>query len=167
MEPPRSSFWSYFHIFTTHVHNAMGGYVFIGVCLLTSWGGYTIPISSHNTSTSSMSFWGRGYPSEWSQVRMGEYPGVTPTPSWDGVPPGQVRMGGTSRWGTPVLGWGTVPPPPPQDRLCLDRLCFGRYASCGFPQEDFLVCDTRLTFKPCCMLTTVIFFTCFKILISL
>ena len=30
-------------------------------------------------------------------------------------------------------------PPPPRDRLCLGRLRRGRYASCGFPQEDFLV----------------------------
>ena len=27
----------------------------------------------------------------------------------------------------------------PQGRICLDRLCRRRYASCGFPQEDFLV----------------------------
>ena len=44
-------------------------------------------------------------------------------------------------WGVPhtwsgatqCQDWGT-PPPPPQDRL----RC-GRYASCGFPQEDFLL----------------------------
>ena len=36
-------------------------------------------------------------------------------------------------------GWGNPPPPPTQHRLYLDRLCRWRYASCGFPQEDFLV----------------------------
>ena len=62
-----------------------------------------------------------------------------------GYPPGQVRMGGNHDGGTPwpwmstpspSHGWDT---PSPQDRLCLDRLCRGQYASCGFPQENFLV----------------------------
>ena len=68
-------------IFTARVRSTTGGYVFTGVCLLTPGG---IP-HLHNTSTGSMSFlsgvpqWlvtgqdGRGYPSDWSQVRMGGY----------------------------------------------------------------------------------------------
>ena len=30
----------------------------------------------------------------------------------------------------------------PQDRLCLDRLCRGQYASCSFLQEDFLTIES-------------------------
>ena len=56
-----------------------------------------------------------------------------PHEGWD-INPGQVRM----VFSLASSGWGT--PPPPQDRLRLDRLCRGRYTSCGFPQEDCLVC---------------------------
>ena len=61
----------------------------------------------------------------------------------DGVPPIQKRR----RCDTCIqdrtphppnrdrTGWGT----PPWDRLWLDRLWCGQYASCGFPQEDVLV----------------------------
>ena len=43
-----------------------------------------------------------------------------------------------------MTGWGThlqdnMGYPTPRDKLCLDMLCPGWYASCGFPQEDFLV----------------------------
>ena len=76
------------------------------------WGGTPV--------TGPRSGWGEGYPIM-------------------GYPPGQ-------RWVTPQAGMGYPParvrvptPPPSRDRLCLDRLCRGRYASCGFPQEDFLV----------------------------
>ena len=96
-------------MFTAHVCSTTGGYVFRGVCLLTSVGG--------------------GYP---SQVRReGGYParsgGGVPWPGQDGrIPkpgqergyPGQVRMGrGTQAsqdrgypgqgWGTPIQRWST------------------------------------------------------------
>ena len=64
-------------------------------------------------------------------------------PGSDGVPPwpGQNGVHPSQDWGTP-----SPPPrpgkdvvPPSRDRLRLDRLCRGRYASCGFPQKDCLV----------------------------
>ena len=102
------------------------------------------PSPSHNTSTGPMSFLGGVNPSDWSQV-----------PS-RGVPQSQAGYP-SPRGGTPVLGYpqsqdrmgtplpnqdrmGYPPPPPlPRDRLCLDLLRCGRYASCGFPQEDCLL----------------------------
>ena len=40
--------------------------------------------------------------------------------------------------GTPQQGLdGSIPPP--REQLDLDRLCRGQFASCGFPQEDFLM----------------------------
>ena len=41
--------------------------------------------------------------------------------------------------GTPLGLDGGLPPPPRGNGWQLDRLCRGQYASCGFPQEDFLV----------------------------
>ena len=85
------------------------------VCLSTS--GEITPSPSHNTSTDPMSF--LGYPSNWLHVpSQGQYP----SPRW-GYP--SPRQGVPQSW----LG----------DRLCLDRLCRGRYAPCSFPQGDFLV----------------------------
>ena len=108
---------------------------------------------------------GAGYPRQvnspfprlWSQVLPGVYPFL-----WSHVPSGGTPVSGpmSPPGGTPVLSqvllwggggfprtrphsgqdWGTPPPPastvvpPPQGRL----RC-GRYASCGFPQGDFLV----------------------------
>ena len=74
-----------------------------------------------NVFTLSVSSSPRRYPNPWSHV-----------PSWGGggVPLGQdhslARTGVCLR---PGLGY-----PPPQDRLRCER-----YASCSFPQEDFLV----------------------------
>ena len=59
-------------------------------------------------------------------------------PVWDrtdGVPPIQDRTG----WGTPSETGQDGVPSTPGDRLCLDWLRHGQYASCGFPQEDFLL----------------------------
>ena len=68
-----------------------------------------------------------------------QYPQARPV--WS-TPSGQVRMGYPSArtgWGTPWPGQDGVPPH--RDRLGLDRLCRGRYVSCGFPQEDcFVIC---------------------------
>ena len=120
-----------FNIFTVRVRSTTGGYIFSFICQSTPGG---VP-------------WD-GVPPLPSQVRLGYFPGqvrmggwgslgwVTPQPGQvgvspqsgqDGVPPPPAEMGHTH------------PPPPPQDRLYLDRLCRGRYASCGCPQEDFLV----------------------------
>ena len=65
---------------------------------------------------------GKGYP----LAEMG-YPLGKILPGWDVYPPAEM--------GYPRLGWGNYL----LDRLYLDRLCRGRYSSCGFPQEDFLV----------------------------
>ena len=96
-------------------------------------GGTAFP--SHNTSTGPMYSISISWYFHWSHVLSGGYPS-----DWlphDGVHPGQVR------WGTPTAGKGYLPQPgigySSPDRLCLDRLCRGWYASCGFPQEDFLV----------------------------
>ena len=60
---------------------------------------------------------------------------------------GYLLVSSGLRWGCPPAraGWGNPwpgqdgVPPPPRNRICLDKLCCGRYASCGFPQEDCLV----------------------------
>ena len=98
------------------------------------------PSPSHNISTGPMSFPGGGYPSDWSQVRMGGYPMMGYSPSRDGVLP-QSRSG----WGEgvpPIQGWGTplarsgrgFPPPngvPPWIGQQMEYLIRrGRYASC-------------------------------------
>ena len=77
-------------VFTDRVRSTMGGYVFS----LSTPKGYPSPSPSHNTSTGSMSFLGVGYPSDWSQVRIGGTPwwgnpcqGCTPL-ARDGVHPG-------------------------------------------------------------------------------
>ena len=81
----------------------------------------------------------------WSQVLSGG----TPIPA-EGTPvlPGGVPQswpGGTTvlTGGTPVLAGGTPGQEYPLVRTGLeypqDRLCSGRYALCGFPQEAFLV----------------------------
>ena len=73
---------------------------------------------------------------------------LVPCP-FQGVPQSQMGGGTPVQDGYPLArsGWGT-----PQDRmgkplasLRLDRLCCGRYASCGFPQEDFLVVVIRFS----------------------
>ena len=78
---------------------------------------------------------GQGYPSS----------GVPLWPGQDWVSPRQERTG--------------VPPPPGQDKTGVpqamtrvphsprDWLCRGRYASCGFPQEDFLVLKSFCVIK--------------------
>ena len=70
-----------------------------------------------------------GYP---VQERMGylrqEEDGILPHPKKDEVPPSR-RGQGTSLKGRT----GCWPSPPPRDRLCLDRIWRGRYASSGFP----------------------------------
>ena len=87
-------------------------------------------------------------------------PTTGPCPSWDGGTPSPshntftgpmffLEAGGTpvpgrgypgTGWSAPYPGLDGVPPPPcPQERLCLDMLCHGWYASCRFPQEDFLI----------------------------
>ena len=104
-------------------------------------------------------WWGGGFPSLWSQIPSQPlvphpflgvpYPLIPclfqeyPSPGWY---PGQ---GYPPDWGTPWPGqdWGTLPartglgyPQPGQDwSTPRDWLCCVRYASCSFPQEDFLV----------------------------
>ena len=94
---------------------------------------------------------GKGVPHSWLE---GTPHGVPP--AQDGYPPGQVRMGyppGQVRMGTLQAGLGyplarteVLPPPartwvtpPPRTGHTWDRLCHGRYDSCGFPQEGGLV----------------------------
>ena len=63
-----------------------------------------------------------GYPRDWSHVPFGRYPS-----DWLQV---------LARTGVPYS----------LDRLCLNRLRRGQYASCGFPREDFLaICDFNHT----------------------
>ena len=91
----------------------------------------------------------------------GEYPDPGrgyPSPRWGGYStPRGIPQDRDSPWsgslsqdlGTPLpltnKGLGYLSPsqdystPTPWDRLCLDRLCCGQYASCRFPQEDCLV----------------------------
>ena len=114
------------------------------VCLFAT-GGIT-PSPSHNTSTDHMTFLGGGTPSPSHNTSTGPMsflswlihipiivplvPG-TPYQGLDGVPPSHLGLHGgnwmgyppVSDWVTPHLGW----------------LYRGQYASCGFPQEDFLV----------------------------
>ena len=71
----------------------------------------------------------RGYPNIWSHAPSGRgysSPGQGQYPSPVG--------------GTPVLAGDTRTGVPPSAR---DRLRCGRYASCGFPQEDFLVAKSE------------------------
>ena len=100
----------------------MGGDVFS--LFTTVGGGGLTPSPSHNTSTASgpMCLM-RGCPSHRWVGHASPGLGYPPARSGCGNPPGQVRMGN----------------PPPKERLCLDRLCPGWYASCGFSQVDFLV----------------------------
>ena len=96
-----------------------------------------------------MSFLGKGYPNDWSQVpsrwvlqsQVGEYPSprqglLSPRyrdPSQDrtGYHPSSQDRNGVS----PSQDWGT----PSQDRLHLHRLCRGWFISCSFLQEECLV----------------------------
>ena len=93
------------------------------------------PSPSHNTST----HWGGPqslvqfpFPKGVPQSQAGGYP----ISAWwvylrTGLPPSRTGLGYP-----PCPGLGCPPPHPPSGRLCLDRLRCGRYASCGFPQED-------------------------------
>ena len=76
---------------------------------------------------------------------MGE--GV-PTLNWGGTYLGQEKRGTYLGWGgegVPTLDWGEgIPILDGGGVPTLDRLFHGRYASCGFPQEDFLVDDIIL-----------------------
>ena len=82
--------------------------------------------------------------------------GGIPRPGQDGYRPIQVWTGGTPampEWGIPPPPPGPgqegdyspgrnrdgVPPPPPRAGQVMDSMCCGRYISCDFPQEDFLV----------------------------
>ena len=97
------------------------------------------PSPSNNTSTGPMFF-----------------PGCTPVTGPRSLPAG-VPGGGypSPRWGTPsqpgqegVLPWpgmrypmsGQDGVPTLRDRLCLDMLCRGRYASCGFQHDCLVLC---------------------------
>ena len=123
---------------------------------LVIWSSWGTPSPSHNTSTGVMLLqpwqgWDTPHPGETRvppsrrdgyspqiQERMGYLPPICVRTSWrtplsktgqDGVPPPPPGWD-RERWGAH---------PTPQYRLCLDRLRRGRYASCSFPQEDFLV----------------------------
>ena len=115
---------------TDCIHSMTGGYVITCVCLF-----------------------GGGVPQPGASPRQERYPSQVPVPDWGGYPsqirvpnwgyPGQVLVpdgGYPSHNGLTPSGqdWMGVPPPTPE-QVCLDRLCRGRYLSCGFPQEDFLV----------------------------
>ena len=98
-------------------------------CLSVNMGGTSSPFL--NTSTGLMSF-------------LGGTPVTGPRSLPRGVPKsqtGQVPDGGHPKMGYPPARDGY-----PQDRICLDRLCSGWYASCGFPQEDCLVFEFPLVF---------------------
>ena len=129
-------------------------------------GGGSTPSPSQSTPTGPMSFLGAQclvpgpFAGKVPQSQMG---GGTPVLAkrWEvpksqvGVSQDGVPLPARTGWGTPTrLGWGTpnqdrmgypqpgqdgVTPPPPPNRVCLDRLCCGRYTSCGFPQENCLV----------------------------
>ena len=87
-------------------------------------------------------FWGRGYPSSVTGPAGRGTPVLAKGVPHD-MPPRQDWVSPARTW-VPTVSTG-VPPHPglgypwaglgyPQDRLCC-----GRYASCGFPKEDFLV----------------------------
>ena len=150
------------YMFTDRIRSTTGDYVFTGVCLLTWGGGHTLS-PSHNISIPQ--YPDRGYPRPRSQTG-GDPSWVTPIgPGQDGVHPSSIWPGqdgvapSGQGWGTPHLarsGWATPPPlscqvrmgsPPwpgrgtPSPRIGQQFEYFthhGRYASCGFPQEDFL-----------------------------
>ena len=115
---------------------------------------------------------GRGYPSlKWMYPcpEVPDWPGqdMVPLPlqtGQDGVlhlppsprprrgrgTPSQDRMGTPPPHGTDSMGYPPPQPgqnrmgsPPPWDRLRLDRLRRGEYASCSFPQKDCLVFKLR------------------------
>ena len=91
------------------------------------------PSPSRNTSTGPKSLpGGGGFPVTGSSLGLyGIPPGQDSRIGWGTPPPTRTR-----RVAPPSQYWMECPPPPP-DRLRLDRLCRGRYGSCGFPQEDF------------------------------
>ena len=112
---------------------------------------------SHNISTDPMSFLGGtpvtgprslsvGKPQFQSPDRGEGVPDHgSPPPIWpgqDGVPllSGQVRMGSPPK-PFPLPNPSPPPPPPVFENEMEYLIRRGRYASCGFPQEDFLVLD--------------------------
>ena len=119
------------------------------MCLLNIAGGggvYPISITQYFCWSHVLS---EGYSSDWSQVPYQGRVGVVPrqqggylSSRW--VVPVPGRGYPSPRWVVPILGRGYPSPrqvkyPPPLPGSDLDRLCRGRYASCSFPQEDFLV----------------------------
>ena len=124
-------------VITLRVRSTMGGYVFTGVTLQLVY-----PSPSHNTSN----HWShvlsggtpvtcpRSLPGGGTPVPCGGYPSSMQGVPRTGVPPNQGR----TRVPIPLPA-GQELGPPPQDRICLDRLCCRQYASCDFRQEDCLV----------------------------
>ena len=113
------------------------------VCVCVCGGGM-IPISIPKTSTGPMSFLGLGVPVTCPRSLLGGGGGGNPVPGW-GVP--QSRGGGDPRTGVPPWSgqdWST-----PTSRTGLGyQLCRGRYASCGFQQEDCLVIYSIININP-------------------
>ena len=108
------------------------GYVFTAVCL---FGGGGVPQSMVPCPF-------LGYPCLWFHVPSGGR-GLGYIMVGTGASPWlehRLDMGTPLDWGTPLHSWDWVPlagtglPPPPQDWLCQ-----GRYAFCGFRQENFLI----------------------------
>ena len=124
----RSVYLSVSRKFVPPACGTTGGHVFTRICLLTG-GTY------HG--------WEEGY-LPW---KGGAYPGPCLVPTLAGGT--YLGHGGpTLDTGVPTLvggtysGWGRLP--------TLDRLCHRQYASCGFPQEDFLVMLWNYEYVPFC-----------------
>ena len=110
-----------------------GSYVFTGICLLTRAG--DTPVSGP-----------RSLPRLWFYVLSGGYPSLWSHVSSGGVPQFCHRacMGIPKDKGSPLWDYGTTAGDWDTLQLQLgnlpqDWLLRGRYASCGFLQEDFLV----------------------------
>ena len=132
-----------FKIFITARIRRMGeGNIFSFLSIHTQGGVSQSLVLSQVSGPKSFTEW---YPSIWSHVLSGGYPSL-----WSHVLSGGtlVLAGRYPRKGYPQPGqdWGTPPAgtgvPLGQDRTGVspwDWLHYRRYASCGFPQENFLL----------------------------
>ena len=127
-------------VIAARVRSTTGGYVFTGLCLF-RWGeAHLHPII---VPLVPCPFW--GYPSDWSQVLSLGVPLIQDRMGYS--PPPQPEQDEVFPW--PGLNGVTFVPPPPRDRLCLDRLWWGRYTFCSLPQEESC-------FETCCSVSSLV-----------